>query len=88
MSSPPAPSFAVCRLAVVPVRRFADMVSEMTTQVRFGEGVEVLEENRGLWRIRICQDGYEGWVDRRQWNHRQALVSNNLAARKRRRRTS
>jgi cell wall-associated NlpC family hydrolase len=71
MSSPPAPSFAVCRLAVVPVRRFADMVSEMTTQVRFGEGVEVLEENRGLWRIRICQDGYEGWVDHRQFTVRQ-----------------
>ncbi|MDB6070781.1 MAG: Hydrolase [Verrucomicrobiales bacterium] len=63
----PEPSFAVCRLAVVPVRRFADMVSEMTTQVRFGEGVEVLSENRRMWNVRLCQDGYEGWVDSRQF---------------------
>ncbi len=70
----PAPSFAVCRLAVVPVRRFADMVSEMTTQVRFGEGVEVLEENRGMWRIRICHDGYDGWVDHRQFTTSQPVL--------------
>lgn len=60
-------SFAVCRLAVVPVRRFADMVSEMTTQVRFGESVEIIQENRGLWEIRLCQDEYTGWVDLRQF---------------------
>ena len=60
-------SFAVCRLALVPVRRFADMVSEMTTQVRFGEGVQILGENRGLWRVQVCHDGYEGWVDLRQF---------------------
>ncbi len=65
--SNPSPSFAVCRLAVVPVRRFADMVSEMTTQLRFGESVELLEENRGLWRVRGTHDGYEGWVDSRQF---------------------
>ena len=65
--SVPTPGFAVCRLAVVPVRRFADMVSEMTTQGRFGEGVEILEENRGMWRVRVCHDGYEGWVDSRQF---------------------
>ena len=60
-------SFAVCRLAVVPVRRLADMVSEMTTQVRFGESVEVLEEQNRMWRVRLGQDGYEGWVDSRQF---------------------
>lgn len=51
---------------MVPVRRFADMVSEMTSQVRFGEGVEILEENRRMWRVRLGHDGYEGWVDSRQ----------------------
>ena len=65
--SHPTPSFAICRLAIVPVRRFPNMVSEMTTQVRFGEGVEILEENRGMWLVRVCHDGYEGWVDSRQY---------------------
>lgn len=68
----PESRFAVGRLAVVPVRRFADMVSEMTSQVRFGEIVEVLEENRGLWRVRLDYDGYEGWVDSRQFTAPQA----------------
>lgn len=67
-----SPSYAVCRLAVVPVRRFADMVSEMTTQVRFGEGVEILDENRRMWQVRVCHDGYEGWVDARQFTAPQA----------------
>jgi len=82
-----APSYAVCRLAVVPVRRFPDMVSEMTSQIRFGEGVELLEENRRLWRIRVCHDGYEGWVDSRQFTPEQStkppaagVLTNELAA--------
>lgn len=67
MRTYPTLPYAVCRLAVVPVRRMADMVSEMTTQVRFGEGVEIMEESRGLWQVRLCHDGYEGWVDSRQF---------------------
>ena len=64
--------FAVCRLAVVPVRRFADMVSEMTTQLRFGEGVEILQQAYGMWQIRVCHDDYEGWVDARQFTPHQS----------------
>ncbi len=65
--SKPSPLFAVGRLAVVPVRRFPDMVSEMTTQVRFGESIVLLEESHGMWRVRLAHDGYEGWVDSRQF---------------------
>jgi cell wall-associated NlpC family hydrolase len=59
--------FAVCRLSVVPVRLHADLVSEMTTQVRGGEGVEILEDRSPWWRIRLLADGYEGWVHSRQF---------------------
>jgi gamma-D-glutamyl-L-lysine dipeptidyl-peptidase len=59
--------FAVCRLSLVPVRRHADLVSEITTQVLFGEGVEILEEGRLFCRARMLRDGYEGWIDRRQF---------------------
>ena len=48
------------------------MVSEMTTQVRFGEGVEILDENRALWQVRLVHDGYDGWVDSRQFTAPQA----------------
>lgn len=64
--------FAVCSLSVAPVRRWADVTGEMTTQVRAGEGVEILEESRGLWRVRLLGDGYEGWVDSRQFTAPQA----------------
>lgn len=64
--------YAVCSLSVAPVRRWADVTGEMTTQVRCGEGVEILEETRGLWRVRLLADGYEGWVDSRQFTVPQA----------------
>jgi gamma-D-glutamyl-L-lysine dipeptidyl-peptidase len=70
--SPPPPSYAICRMAVVPVRRLADMISEMTTQARFGEAVEILEERAGMWRVRLLHDSYEGWVDARQFTPPQA----------------
>lgn len=72
--SNPESRFAVCQLSVAPVRRFADGTSEMTTQVRAGEGVEILEEQRGLWRIRMLGDGYEGWVDSRQFTEPQEEI--------------
>jgi len=59
--------FAVCRLSVVAVRREPDLISEMTTQVRGGEAVEVLEQRDWWWRVRQLTDNYEGWVSSRQF---------------------
>ncbi|RYD30957.1 MAG: hypothetical protein EOP86_18930 [Verrucomicrobiaceae bacterium] len=59
--------YAICHLSVAPVRRWADVTGEMTTQARAGEAVQILEETRGLWRVRLLADGYEGWVDSRQF---------------------
>jgi cell wall-associated NlpC family hydrolase len=59
--------FAVCRLSVVAVRSEPDWLSEMTSQVRGGEAVEILETGDGWWRVRMPGDGYEGWVNCRQF---------------------
>ncbi len=59
--------FAVCCLSVVAMRREADLVSEMTSQVRGGESVEILELKGQWWRVRLLADGYEGWVNSRQF---------------------
>ena len=58
----------VCRLSIIPVRVKPLESSEMLTQLLFGDHYSVFEENaRSTWvRIRIYQDGYEGWIDRRQ----------------------
>ena len=60
-------SFGYCRLACIPLRRDADLVSEMTSQLLFAESFEILDRHRGhyVW-VRLQHDGYEGWLDDRQ----------------------
>lgn len=49
--------------SVIPVRTEADEKAEQTTQLVFGELVEVLEEQPRWKRIHLESDGQEGWVD-------------------------
>ena len=58
--------YAICRVAVAPVRTAASDKSEISTQLLFGEAVEVLEHAEPWWRIRNAYDAYEGWVDFKQ----------------------
>lgn len=59
--------YAICPLSVVPVRREPADASEMTTQVLFGEFFKVLERRASWSRIRLYDDGYEGWVSNKQY---------------------
>lgn len=43
---------------------------EITSQVRGGEAVEILEERGQWWRVRQLADDYEGWVNGRQFGAR------------------
>ena len=58
--------FGICNLSIVPVRRETSDASEMVTQLLFGEHFEILERKDPWRRIRIIQDGYEGWIDAKQ----------------------
>lgn len=49
--------------AVVPVRSAPSDASEMVTQLLFGDSCTLLEEQANWVRIRISDDGYEGWAD-------------------------
>lgn len=51
--------------SVVPVRTEAREGAEMSTQMLFAERCEILEEQPRWYRIRLCQDGQEGWVDKK-----------------------
>ncbi len=53
--------------SLVPVRKMPSDKTEMTTQVLFGQGVEILETLYNWVRIRILDDGYEGWAGRNQF---------------------
>ncbi|MBC7828976.1 MAG: C40 family peptidase [Chitinophagaceae bacterium] len=54
---------AVCCVPVSPVRTESRHKSEMSTQLLFGEVVEVVEKGDENWiRIRCLYDYYEGWI--------------------------
>lgn len=58
--------FGICPLSCIPVRKFPDLQSEMTSQLLFGETFQVLEHWQFFLRVRLTQDNYEGWLDGRQ----------------------
>jgi hypothetical protein len=59
-------TFAICRVAVAPIRASSSDKAEITTQLLFGDQVEVLEKAEPWWRIRNAYDEYEGWIDFKQ----------------------
>ena len=65
--------FAICPLSSIPVRALPSNSAEMTTQILFGEVVEVIKTvrrldalNAGWTNIRCQWDGYMGWVTTKQ----------------------
>ncbi len=58
--------FGFCDLAVVPVRREPSDRAEMSTQLLFGDLMEVTGQSGSWLQVNIFFDGYEGWVDSKQ----------------------
>ncbi len=59
--------YGICNLSVVTLRAEASDVSEMVTQVLYGEHFKVLEIRKKWSRIRLAFDSYEGWIDNKQF---------------------
>ena len=51
--------------SVVPVRTEVRETAEMSTQILFAEQCEILAEQARWYQVRLCQDGQEGWVDKK-----------------------
>lgn len=60
-------NYGICPLSVVPLRAEAADTSEMVSQVLYGEQFKVLESRKKWSRIRLNFDGYEGWIDNKQF---------------------
>jgi hypothetical protein len=58
--------FGFCNLAVVPVRREPSDRAEMSTQLFFGDILEIIDLKGSWCNVRSGYDGYEGWIDARQ----------------------
>lgn len=59
--------FGICNLAIVPLRLEPSDRSEMTSQLLFGEHFKVLEQTPKWSRIELAFDGYNGWIDNKQF---------------------
>lgn len=59
--------YGICNLSVVPLRAEASDTSEMVTQVLYGEHFKILESRKNWCRVRLAFDGYEGWLDQKQY---------------------
>lgn len=55
----------IITLPLVPVRQSDSEISEMTSQLLFGERVEILEVHERWLYVRNFSDDYKGWVDRK-----------------------
>ncbi|MDX2002003.1 MAG: C40 family peptidase [Chitinophagales bacterium] len=59
--------YGICNLSLVPVRAEPSDRSEMTTQLLFGEIFAIQQRQQSWLKIRIAHDGYEGWIDEKQY---------------------
>ena len=57
----------ICNISVVPIRKEPADQSEIISQLLFGEIFEVLGKDRQWVRIKCTLDGYEGWIDEKQF---------------------
>jgi hypothetical protein len=57
----------ICHLSLIPCRKEPSDRSEMLTQLFFGEHFTILEATEKWSRIRPAFDGYECWIDNKQF---------------------
>lgn len=59
-------NFALCQVAIAPVRKEASDTSEIVTQLLFGDYVKVIEYGEPWIKIYFPADDYEGYMDFKQ----------------------
>jgi len=58
--------YGICRVAIAPLRTEASDKAEISSQLLFGDHVEILEKKENWWLVYNAYDGYEGWMDFKQ----------------------
>ncbi|MGB2128277.1 MAG: NlpC/P60 family protein [Flavicella sp.] len=59
--------YGICIFSVVALRNEPSNKEELVSQVLFGEHFKILETRKEWSRIRLSYDGYEGWIDNKQY---------------------
>ena len=71
--------FGICELANIPLRFEPNDRSEIVSQVLFGEFFEITETHKNWLKIKLHDDGYEGFIDIKQSRTLSEIEYNNLA---------
>jgi cell wall-associated NlpC family hydrolase len=58
--------YAICRVSVAPLRTAPSDKAEISSQLLFGDHVEVFQKEERWWHVRNSFDQYEGWMDPKQ----------------------
>lgn len=58
---------AICNISCAPCRKEPSERSEMVNQVLFGEALKVLETKQSWSKVELEYDGYECWMDNKQF---------------------
>lgn len=58
-------NYGISGLSLIPVRKEPSEKSEMVSQILYGEHFEVIDYLPGWQHVRLCFDGYDGWVDQK-----------------------
>lgn len=59
--------YGICNLALIPLRSEPSDKSEQVSQILFGEHFEVTEVKTPWVKVKLHFDGYEGWIDQKQF---------------------
>lgn len=59
--------YAICNLGIVPLRIEPAHISQMLSQLLYGEVFQILEERAQWSRIRTAYDNLEAWVENKQF---------------------
>ncbi len=59
--------FGICSVSIAPCREQPADSSQMVTQLLFGEHFLIIEKKRKWTKIKIAIDGYESWIDNKQF---------------------
>ena len=59
--------YGICNLSIVPLRFDASDKSELVSQLLYGDAFKILEQRKNWSKIRLVFDGYEGWIDNKQY---------------------
>lgn len=74
--------YGLCHLPLIPLRLSAAHQSEMISQLIFGEIYTIIWSEENWLKIKLENDGYEGWIDKNQYFEISASQAQNLSKQK------